>query len=266
MEIKIFGRDVFIKIEVIILSVIILCILVGVSSYRVGIAQNSGIIINTENSEPVEKSGISDKEAMKKESTNITSLITPVVEEKIRVYVVGCVNKPGLVTIKKGEVIYDAVQAAGGANSLADINNINMAYVLSENCMLKIYAKPSHLVVNNKIQTGKSSNTKKAKETLSILKKPDNKKEAYDIIKDSGGTKVDEIKLNSPQELNQNKININTASAAELDKLSGIGMSTAADIISFRTRNGGFKKIEDIMKVPGIKEKTFSKIKDQIIV
>ncbi len=48
--------------------------------------------------------------------------------------------------------------------------------------------------------------------------------------------------------------------------LSGIGESRAEDIIRYREENGGFRKIEDIMKVPGIKEAGFQKIKDRITV
>ena len=60
------------------------------------------------------------------------------------------------------------------------------------------------------------------------------------------------------------KININTASAADLQKLNGIGEKKAADIIAYREKNGPFTAIEDIMKVTGIGEKTFEKIKDNI--
>ncbi|MFR2555019.1 MAG: ComEA family DNA-binding protein, partial [Clostridium sp.] len=60
--------------------------------------------------------------------------------------------------------------------------------------------------------------------------------------------------------------NLNTASAEQLMKLSGIGESKAAQIISYREKNGAFKKIEDIMNITGIKEGVFGKIKDDITV
>jgi competence protein ComEA len=62
------------------------------------------------------------------------------------------------------------------------------------------------------------------------------------------------------------KININTASAEELDKLPGIGPSIAQAIIDYRTKNGLFKQIEDINDVKGIGDALFEKIKDQITV
>ena len=62
------------------------------------------------------------------------------------------------------------------------------------------------------------------------------------------------------------KININTATQAELEALPRIGPSVAKGIVDFRTRNGNFKKIEDLMKVRGVGEKIFQQIKDLITV
>ena len=59
-------------------------------------------------------------------------------------------------------------------------------------------------------------------------------------------------------------VNINTASEAELMTLPGIGQSRAKDIINYRVKNGFFESIDDIMKVSGIKEAAFQKIKDLI--
>ena len=64
----------------------------------------------------------------------------------------------------------------------------------------------------------------------------------------------------------EGKLNINYATVEELCKLNGIGEKRAADIVEYRETNGGFKKIEDIMKVKGIKQGVFSKIKDYIYV
>lgn len=61
-------------------------------------------------------------------------------------------------------------------------------------------------------------------------------------------------------------ININTAGVNELLTLPGIGESKANAIIAYRNDNGGFKKIEDIMNIGGIKEAAFNKIKDNICV
>lgn len=62
------------------------------------------------------------------------------------------------------------------------------------------------------------------------------------------------------------KININTASREQLMTLAGIGEAKADQIIAYRTDNGAFQKIEDIMQVAGIKEGLFEKIKECITV
>ena len=61
-------------------------------------------------------------------------------------------------------------------------------------------------------------------------------------------------------------INLNTATAAQLESLPGIGKSTAERILEYRQKNGGFKKIEDLMNVRGIGEKGFLKMKGLITV
>ena len=62
------------------------------------------------------------------------------------------------------------------------------------------------------------------------------------------------------------RININTAPASELESLPRIGPKVAQRIVDFRTKNGNFKKVEEIMKVQGIGEKIFDQIKDLITV
>ncbi len=64
----------------------------------------------------------------------------------------------------------------------------------------------------------------------------------------------------------EKKININTASLVELQKLPRVGEKVAQRIIDFREKNGRFGKIEEIMKVKGIGEKMFERIKDLITV
>jgi competence protein ComEA len=61
-------------------------------------------------------------------------------------------------------------------------------------------------------------------------------------------------------------INLNTASAKELEALPGIGAKTAALIVEYRQKNGPFKKIEELMNVRGVGEKSFLKLKAQITV
>lgn len=62
------------------------------------------------------------------------------------------------------------------------------------------------------------------------------------------------------------KVNINTATPSELEGLPRIGPKIAREIVDFRTKNGAFKKIEEIMKVKGVGEKLFNQLKDLITV
>ena len=61
-------------------------------------------------------------------------------------------------------------------------------------------------------------------------------------------------------------VNINTASATDLEGLPGIGAKTAARILEYRQKNGPFKKVEELMNVRGIGEKNFLKLKPQLTV
>lgn len=61
-------------------------------------------------------------------------------------------------------------------------------------------------------------------------------------------------------------VNLNTADVQQLCTLSGIGESRAQDIIAYREEHGDFKNVEEIMNVSGIKDTTFQKIKDKIVV
>ena len=78
------------------------------------------------------------------------------------------------------------------------------------------------------------------------------------------GEKPKQISDGSTSSTNGDVININTANKEQLMKISGVGKTKAEAIISYREKNGDFKKKEDITKVRGIGKATFEKIKDKI--
>ena len=78
--------------------------------------------------------------------------------------------------------------------------------------------------------------------------------------------RVDESPFADSQDVADGKVNINTASAAELETLSGIGPVRSQAIIDYRNENGLFRTIDDLINVPGIGPKTLEAIRDQIAV
>ena len=168
--------------------------------------------------------------------------------EKIKVYIVGCVNRPGVYILNKGDVIEDAVRLASGATKEADLENINLAYPLTENTMLRIRSKAS---------PGKAADSTAAKEKMNS---------GADIISDSLGTVVSDPEKESSNSGKGSLVNINTATLNELEGLPNVGPATAKAIVDYREKNGKFKKTTDLMKITGIKQKTFEKLKDFICI
>ena len=69
-----------------------------------------------------------------------------------------------------------------------------------------------------------------------------------------------------PAQSTTTPVNLNTATAADLEKLPGIGPAVAARIIEYRQKSGGFKKIEELMNVRGIGEKVFLRLKPLVTI
>ncbi|MDP4180223.1 MAG: helix-hairpin-helix domain-containing protein [Bacillota bacterium] len=262
MNFNIFGKEIFIKKGVIIVSVIIVAVLLGFVGYLIKLRDKPIIFnSNTERSNNAVKDLVSFTPNQKK---GVSSTPAPtVILENIRVYITGCVKKPGIVTLKKGQIIYDAVNAAGGLTEEAD-KNFNMVYVLNENVWINIKSKKEAAQNMNKpssVDLKVSDSNSKNKSSNNAENNNDAGK-AVDLIKDSGGAIVSE-----KQKSANSKININTASAEELDAaLPGVGPKIAEDIVAYRNKNGKFKAITDLVQVPGIGESKFNKLKDYITI
>ena len=168
------------------------------------------------------------KEKIEDEKENISN-------KEITVYVSGEVNKSGVVTLKEGDRLVVAVEKLGGTTKKADLNNINLA----------IRVKDEEHYIIPKIGEAKQEDLKDVNNTKDIENA--------------------EIK-NENTAKDSSKININTATLEELDKLPGVGEATANKIISHREENGQFKNIEDIKNVNGIGDKKFENMKELICV
>jgi competence protein ComEA len=161
-------------------------------------------------------------------------------QSQVVVYICGAVKHPGVYKFTAGSRINDAINAASGFKKGAARTAINQARVLEDGEQITI---PTLKQVKRK--------------QLSKITDGDN---FQDKTTDNENTD------SSERESQDTLININTASAGELTSLSGIGQSRADAIIEYRQSNGKFQSIEDIMKIPGIKQGIFNKIKNKISV
>ncbi len=137
----------------------------------------------------------------------------------------GAVNKPGLIVLSEGARVNDAVRAAGGFAESADTSAVNLAAPISDGQKLHVPA---------------------------VGEQP------------SGAGQGSVAASTAPGTSEGAAVDINAASAEELDELPGVGPATAQAIIEEREQNGPFESVEDIMRVSGIGEKKFEKLKDSI--
>ena len=149
--------------------------------------------------------------------------------DAIFVYVCGQVAAPGVYELSAGARVYQAIERAGGTLEGASPESLNLAQQAEDG--QKIYV-PS-------------------KEEAEAGTFPQD---------DSWGA------ASSSREQGGGKVNLNTADLEELMTLTGIGQTRAEAIITYREEEGAFQAPEDIMKVDGIKEGIYEKLKDEITV
>lgn len=160
------------------------------------------------------------------------------------VHICGAVSAPGVYELPAGSRIIDAVEAGGGFLPEADEACCNLAEAIEDGCQIYIMTKTESCADG---QTEKKAG---------IQTSPDGDLQTTDR----------NVRSNSAPALDSGLVNLNTADVAALMTLPGIGESRAKAIISYREQHGAFVKIEDIMKISGIKQAAFSKIKDKITV
>ena len=160
------------------------------------------------------------------------------------VHICGAVSAPGVYELPAGSRIIDAVEAGGGFLPEAEEACCNLAEEIVDGCQIYIMTKSESCADG---QTEKKAG---------IQTSPDSDMQTTDI----------NMRSNSATALDNGLVNLNTADVAALMTLPGIGESRAKAIISYREQHGAFAKIEDIMKISGIKQAAFSKIKDKITV
>lgn len=147
-------------------------------------------------------------------------------EAPLLVYVCGEVKAPGVYELPAGARVCDAVEAAGGFTENASKDYWNLADTLTDGQMIS-FPTEEEAAERKKYDTDKPDSTKQ----------------------DADG-----------------RVNINTADVSQLQQLPGIGQTRAEAIVAYRDEHGAFAKAEDIMKVSGIKDALFEKMRDDITV
>lgn len=176
--------------------------------------------------------------------------ITPIVVNEPIYYQVdikGAINKPGVYKVEENLRAIDVINQAGGLTKLADTSFVNLSKKITDEMVIVIYTKTE--IANIK---------KTLEEKAAIAEELKNNKGNNDAII------IEPIKEEIPS--TNDKININLAASDKLMTLPGIGETKASAIIEYRTKNNGFKSIEEIKEVSGIGDSTFDQIKNLITV
>ncbi|HFI0369628.1 TPA: helix-hairpin-helix domain-containing protein [Streptococcus suis] len=179
-----------------------------------------------------DQTGLTDFPQLEQTSSSselVEETSTKVSEEpsQLVVDVKGAVAKPGLYTLEADARVNDAVEAAGGLTSQADPKSINLAQKLSDEAVVYVASKDENISV---------------------------------VASTTASSAM------SQEEKNTNLVNLNTATEADLQTISGIGAKRAADIIAYREANGGFKSVDDLNNVSGIGDKTMESIRPYVTV
>lgn len=146
----------------------------------------------------------------------------------IYVDVCGAVEHPGVYCLPEGSRVFQAIGEAGGFSPEADENYTNRAGLLADGQQIYIPTREE--------------------------------------VRETGLPALAQSEEKRTGEGTDTKVNLNTADESQLMTLTGIGASRAQAIIAYRSEHGGFSAVEEIMNVQGIKEGTFAKIKDDIVV
>ena len=151
---------------------------------------------------------------------------------KIFIHICGAVKNEGVYQVEADARVVDVIKAAGGLTKEAASSGINQAKQLEDG--MQVYVPT--------------------------------KKEVSKAGTQIPGLQKEDLQNSASVNSQNSAININTATKEELMKLKGVGEAKAVLIITYRENNGGFKEITDLMKIKGIKQKFFDKIKDNICV
>ncbi|MFM8553356.1 MAG: helix-hairpin-helix domain-containing protein [Acidimicrobiales bacterium] len=173
----------------------------------------------------------------------------------VRVHVTGAVRRPGVYELSSGDRVVDALEAAGGASADADLEAINLAQTLLDTEQILVPRRTAHSPRRAPAPRLRPSPRPRTVPTTVPPVPPAATSVPVPSGEPTPGTSVPAT-----------KININSATATELDTLPGIGPTTARAIIDHRRTKGPFRKVEDLMNVAGIGPTRFARIKPLVTV
>lgn len=172
----------------------------------------------------------------------------------VKVHVTGSVKNPGVYELPSSARVVDAVMAAGGATTSADLQRINLAQTIIDAEQVFVPSRSMHSVSSPTVAPRlRPSRTTQPPVTVPGATPP------VDPL-------VTTTVASSGSSSGSSKVNINTASTEQLDTLPGVGPSTAKAIITYRTQKGSFKRTSDLMNVPGIGPAKYDAMKSSVTV
>ena len=199
----------------------------------------------------------------------------------------GNVTNPGVYEIKDNYTIQDVINIAGGLKNNSYTNNINLSKKVSDEMVIYINTKEEinaikrlnkceclpiynyiecEMVDNNKSTINSKKTTTISTKTIKTTTTSTLKATTIPALKTTTTStiKITNTTSKLKEEINDNKVNINTCTLEELITIKGLGEKKANNIIEYRKQFGLFNDITEIMNVSGIGESTFNVIKDFI--
>lgn len=189
---------------------------------------------------------------VEKKEENISDNVE--VLSNIRVDVKGAVKKAGVYELDRNSRVIDAINLAGGFKSNASTKYLNLSKKISDEMVIYVYTTNQVKSMGIKEEIKEECNCPTVDTSICA---------GSNIIVSDKNNNTN-VKENKNETEGSNKVSLNNASKEELMTLSGIGESKALAIIEYRSKNNGFKVLEDIMNVSGIGESLYNKIKDNI--
>lgn len=193
------------------------------------------------------------------EGVRPAGIATPSEPVELTVCVSGAVKAPGLYRLPKGSRGQDAIKLAGGVTEEADLDRVNLAQLCKEGGHIKVPRLSQSRLRTLQKQKGGVQEWEAAGGIVDV-----NTEKRWASREESGGEEesLSAQLTHKPKEPAVRRlIHLNTATAAELRQLPGVGEATARRILAYREQRL-FNRIEEIMQVPGIGERKFVRMKD----